>query len=180
VPSDQHTQRVHGRGELAPQQGDERLRAGQVELGLAHVEVRADPGIAAVDREPQGSALRLDVAEGVADTGLQRADLRVGVGHLRVERHEHVAVVFDRSLEARVRRLDRARDAPPEVELPEGVRSDAVEGVGPALPRGDVHDHLLALPVPLNGPDRVRLREAVAHGDAPLRARLQDASHGLA
>jgi hypothetical protein len=73
--SEQHRDAVEGEMEIGFQRRDQRLRVGQVGLGLGHVERRHQTDVESVLGQAQCVPLRLDVGVGEPNAFLESADI---------------------------------------------------------------------------------------------------------
>ena len=152
--------------------GDQRLRGGQVGLRPLHVQVRNQALAEAKLHEPERLLLQGSVLAGQLDAFLQRTHLDVVGGDLGLQQDQGVVVAVDLGVQRGVGRLDPAAEAAPEVQLPGGVHADRkvvefpldgedVERVGAVA---------VLVPVVL-GNRRLLLRKKFADGDAKLGPR---------
>ncbi len=170
----QHRESVDRAGERVLEGRDRGLRAGHVRLGLRQVEARGRACLVAVANQPQGAALAGDVAARDRQPALVEAHLDVGLGDVRVQAHEHRAVLLEDAAVVGPRGLDRAAHVAEQVELP-GRREAHVVQRG--LVRGEARERLARPGAQgLRGP--VEVGDAARRGDPVERAGLVDAREG--
>ena len=174
--TEQHGQRVARAQHLALQLGNAAEGAEVLGLGLLQVELVAVAAAEQALGDLVAALLAARVFAGDPQARLGGAQREVGFRHLRAQQHQGVLVVGPGGKVAGVRRLDRAAEAPPEVEFPADVETGAV------LPQVAVERAVAARLVVIQiegiGAGLLQLRIAPAVGDAELGARFEHPQAG--
>ena len=170
----QHGERALGLCDRVDQVRDLRLGGGEFAFGLAHVQLRGNAAGEALFADQEGGLARGDGAARGDELGVERAQLEVGLRHLRRQRQLHCIARIGGGEEFGARGGDLVADAPPQIDFPESpeVHRVARERIGRALRVGQRRQ--LGARRAGVGVDR---RQLLRTGDAEARLRRVDPRH---
>jgi hypothetical protein len=172
VPAHQHAELVFGLGDLSLQLCHARRRAGHLRFELPHIQLGNESLIKPPAREPERLPVCREGSPRDLQGEVQLAELEIGGGDIRHEREDDRALILSLGQEVIPRRLGRAPDPAPEIELPRQVRGGLELVVGEGADAGQYG--LGSAPLRVQGD----LREEVTLGHAILGAELIDRGDG--